>query len=119
MKKRIHRSRALVALILALFVVFALAAPAFAADGAPAQEAAQADNTIGMKAIAAGIAVGIAAAVGALSMGIATAKASESIARQPEADGKIRTSLMLGLVFIETAIIYALLVVILIIFVLR
>ena len=38
--------------------------------------------------------------------------------RQPEAEGKIRTTLMLGLVFIETAIIYALLVVILIIFVL-
>ena len=42
----------------------------------------------------------------------------EGIARQPEAEGKIRTTLMLGLVFIETAIIYALLVVILIIFVL-
>lgn len=37
---------------------------------------------------------------------------------QPEAESKIRTTLMLGLVFIETAIIYALLVVILIIFVL-
>ena len=36
----------------------------------------------------------------------------------PAAGGKVRTTLMLGLVFIETAIIYALLVVILIIFVL-
>ena len=45
-------------------------------------------------------------------------KAVESIGRQPEAEGKIRTMMMLGLVFIETAIIYALLVVILIIFVL-
>jgi len=54
----------------------------------------------------------------ALGMGIATGKAAESIGRQPEAEGKIRTTLMLGLVFIETAIIYALLVVILIIFVL-
>ena len=51
-------------------------------------------------------------------MGIAIAKASEGISRQPEADGKIRTSLMLGLVFIETAIIYALIIAILIIFVL-
>ena len=34
------------------------------------------------------------------------------------AEGKIRTTMMLGLVFLETAIIYALLVVILIIFVL-
>ena len=45
-------------------------------------------------------------------------KSNESIARQPEAAGNIRTSLMLGLVFIETAIIYALIVAILIIFVL-
>ena len=42
---------------------------------------------------------------------------SEAISRQPEAEGKIRSTFMLGLVFIETAIIYALLVVILIIFV--
>ena len=47
-----------------------------------------------------------------------SAKATEGIARQPEAEGKIRTTMMLGLVFLETAIIYALLVVILIIFVL-
>ena len=51
-------------------------------------------------------------------MGLAVAKSAEGISRQPEAEGKIRTTLMLGLVFIETAIIYALLVVILIIFVL-
>ena len=55
---------------------------------------------------------------GGIGMGISGGKAAEGISRQPEADGKIRTSFMLGLVFIETAIIYALLVVILIIFVL-
>ena len=61
---------------------------------------------------------GLAAAGGAIAMGLAAGKAVEGISRQPEAEGKIRTTLMLGLVFIETAIIYALLVVILIIFVL-
>ncbi|MBR2674417.1 MAG: ATP synthase F0 subunit C [Mogibacterium sp.] len=70
------------------------------------------------KAIASGIAIGLAALGGSIGMGIIGGKATEGIARQPEADGKIRTSFMLGLVFIETAIIYALLVVILIIFVL-
>ena len=65
-----------------------------------------------------GIAIGLAAAGGAVAMGVAVSKSAEGIARQPEAEGKIRTTLMLGLVFIETAIIYALLVVILIIFVL-
>ncbi|MFR3310209.1 MAG: ATP synthase F0 subunit C [Christensenellales bacterium] len=51
-------------------------------------------------------------------MATAISKSNESIARQPEASGSIRSSLMLGLVFIETAIIYALIVAILIIFVL-
>mgnify|MGYP002521170407 CR=1 FL=1 len=72
----------------------------------------------GKKAIGASIAIGLTAGAGAIGMGIAIAKASEGISRQPEADGKIRSSLMLGLVFIETAIIYALIVAILIIFVL-
>ena len=60
----------------------------------------------------------LAAAAGAIGMGIAIAKSVEGISRQPEAAGKIRTSLMLGLVFVETAIIYALIIAILIIFVL-
>lgn len=104
-----------------LVLALSLAAPAFAAGAPDSQQAAsqvQEDNTLGLKAIASGIAVGIAAAGGAVGMGLATAKSTESIARQPEAEGKVRTTLMLGLVFIETAIIYALLVVILIIFVL-
>ncbi|MBQ3934233.1 MAG: ATP synthase F0 subunit C, partial [Clostridia bacterium] len=69
-------------------------------------------------AVAAGIAVGVAAAAGAIGMGIAIAKSAESMARQPEAAGKINSAMMLGLVFIETTIIYALIVAILIIFVL-
>ena len=79
---------------------------------------AAADNSTGAKAIAAGLALGLAAGAGAIGMGMAIAKSVEGISRQPEAEGKIRTSLMLGLVFVETAIIYALIVAILIIFVL-
>ena len=40
------------------------------------------------------------------------------MAEQPEAAGQIRTSMMMGLVFIETVIIYALIIAILIVFVL-
>lgn len=76
------------------------------------------DNATGNKAVAAAICVGLAAAAAAVGMGIAIAKSSEGISRQPEAAGSIRTNLMLGLVFIETAIIYALIIAILIIFVL-
>ena len=88
------------------------------AETAVEAAATTADSTTGLKALASAIAVGIAAAGGAVGMGLSAGKAVEGIARQPEAESKIRTTLMLGLVFIETAIIYALLVVILIIFVL-
>ena len=79
---------------------------------------ADTESTTGDKAIAAAIAVGLAAAAGAIGMGMAVAKSVEAISRQPEAEGKIRTTLMLGLVFVETAIIYALVIAILVIFVL-
>ena len=75
------------------------------------------DSSKGSRAMAAAIVVGIAAAAGAIAMGMAISKSAEGISRQPEAAGNIRTTLMLGLVFIETAIIYALIVAILIIFV--
>ena len=113
--------------ILVLSMLLAFAVPAFA-EAAPASDgtsvqteeavAEETDNSSSSKAWAAGIAVGIAAAVGAISMGLAVSKSSESIARQPEAAGKINSAMMMGLVFIETAIIYALIVAILIIFVL-
>lgn len=77
----------------------------------------EADNSTGMKAVAAAVAIGLAAMGGALGMGIAISKAAEGISRQPEASGKIQGLTMLGLVFIETAIIYALVVAILIVFV--
>ncbi len=78
----------------------------------------EAEGSTGAKALAAAIAIGVAAGAGAIAMGMAISKSADGIARQPEAEGKIRTTLMLGLVFVETAIIYALIVAILIIFVL-
>ncbi|PWL76636.1 MAG: ATP synthase F0 subunit C [Clostridiales bacterium] len=91
---------------------------AAAADTAAADTAAADAQIVVGKSNGAGLAIGIAAGAGAIGMGLAVAKSAEGISRQPEAEGKIRTTLMLGLVFIETAIIYALLAVILIIFVL-
>lgn len=103
-------------LIATMVVLLAMPFCALAADGASAAETAQASASA--KAIAAGIAIGLAASTGAIAMGLAVAKSAEGISRQPESEGKIRTTLMLGLVFVETAIIYALIVAILIIFVL-
>ena len=58
-------------------------------------------------AIAAAIAVFVGIGAG-LGMGHATGKAVDAIARQPEAEGKIRTTLLLGLAFAETTAIYGL-----------
>ena len=82
------------------------------------QTAEEKDDSVSSKALAAAIAVGVVGAAGAVSMAIAIAKSTESMARQPEAASKINSAMMLGLVFIETAIIYALIVAILVIFVL-
>lgn len=67
-------------------------------------------------ALAAAIAVltGLGAGVG---IGIATGKAVESIARQPEAAGSIRTTLLLGCALAEATAVYGVVVSILIIFV--
>ena len=111
-------------LLLALAAILALSVPAFAAEEAAdalVVEAAEVSGEAAMtsaKAWAAAILIGIAALGGALAMGLAIGKSAESIARQPEAAGPLRTTMMLGLVFIETVVIYALIVAILIIFVL-
>ncbi len=89
------------------------------ADAEAAEVVTEAADTsaVSGKAFGAALVVGLAAAAGAIAMGMAVAKSSEAIARQPEATGDIRGSLMLGLILIETVVIYALIVAILIIFV--
>ena len=69
-------------------------------------------------AIGAGIAVltGIGAGVG---IGIATSKAVDAIARQPEEDGKIRTSLILGCALAEATAIYGFIIALLIVLLLK
>ena len=67
-----------------------------------------------MAALGAGIAIALGALAGAISMALAISKAIDGIAKQPEADGKIRSAMILGLVFIETAVIYAMVVALLI-----
>lgn len=127
MKKNIISAILLAALSLVL--VFALCAPAFASDSQPSAQASEPavlsaptetaeDKTVSTKAVAAAAVVGIVATAGAAAMAISIAKSTSGMARQPEAAGKINSAMMLGLVFIETAIIYALIIAILIIFVL-
>lgn len=54
------------------------------------------------------IALGLAALGGGIGMGKAIASASEGIARNPQASGNIRTTMILGLAFIESLVLYVL-----------
>lgn len=95
---------------LTLFALSSAVTPAFAAGAE--------DSVVSVKAIAAAAIMLAASAAGVIAMAMAISKAEDSTARQPEAAGNIRTIMMMGLVFIETAIIYALITAIIIIFVL-
>ena len=57
--------------------------------------------------IALGAAIAVFTGIGAgIGIGLATGKAAESIARQPEAEGKIRSTLLLGCALAEATAIY-------------
>ena len=118
-----------VAIMMALIFAGTVSMPVLASDTGGDQNAVseevqvveEDDNdseVLSSKAMAAALVVGMVGAAGAIGMAIAIAKSTDGMARQPEAAGKINSAMMLGLVFIETAIIYALIIAILIIFVL-
>ncbi len=102
--------------VLTTFIVLAagMLAPAYAqepAGGALSSTIAQ------WSIITGGFALAIAAAFGALGQGRAVSAAVEGIARNPGAAGDIRGSLILGLVLIESLVIYALLISLILFFV--
>ena len=96
-----------------LTVVLVLAggmfAPVFAQ--APAEGASSLNLEIAKwSIITAGFALGIAAGLAALGQGKAVSAAAEAISRNPGAAGDIRGALILGLVLIESLVIYVLLI---------
>ena len=115
MNIRVTKKLPIILAVVILLLIAGIFAGKMIVNAKAANETAVSTQTV--KEEAAEVSEEDAAAAGAVAMGIAIAKSAEGISRQPEAEGSIRTSLMLGLVFIETAIIYALIVAILIIFV--
>ena len=97
-----------------MFLVLAFAAPAYAQEAAAASAANSA--LVQWSIITAGFALAIAAFGGALGQGRAIASATEAIARNPGAAGEIRGALILGLVLIESLVIYVLLVTLILFF---
>ncbi len=60
-------------------------------------------------ALVVGLGVPIAVLSAAIGQGKAAASALEGIARQPEAAGRIQTAMIIAMAFIESLVIYALL----------
>ena len=93
--------------LFAVVGVMATAVPAFAQNAA-------ADNDFSVnkyKALAAGLGFGLAAALAAIGQSRVAAAAAEGVARNPGASARIQTLMILGLVFIETLVLFTLVVV--------
>ena len=72
----------------------------------------------GLVALGAGMAMIGASGVGA-GQGVAAGRAAEAVGRNPEAESKIRSMLILGMGIAESAAIYALIISILLLFVFK
>ncbi len=110
MKKTIKILSSLVTVL----VILGISGLAFAGDVATGDVATMkaeglAEN-YGWIAIAAGLAIGIAALGGGIGQGRAAAAALDGIARNPGAAGQIRGPMILGLALIESLVIYALII---------
>lgn len=94
--------------VLTLFFVFlalGAASPVYAQETTP-----DLSVIIQSSILAAGFPLGIAAGLAGIGQGMAVGRATEALARNPSAAGEIRGALILGLVLIESLVIYVLLI---------
>jgi F-type H+-transporting ATPase subunit c len=101
-------------MVLALGLML-MASVAFAADAAAAPDAGK-FGFFGTVAAASAIGIGIAALGTGIGMGLGIGRAVEGIARNPEASGKIMTTMIVGLALIESLAIYTLVVVLILLY---
>lgn len=94
--------RKLFLIALTTVALMGMASVAFAADVDP--------GTISMIAMATALGMAIAAFGCGIAQGLGLKAACEGTARNPEASGKITVTLLLGMAFIESLAIYALVV---------
>ncbi len=91
-------------IVIFTLTLLVLAVPAFAqADNESTEKA--------YKALGGGLAVlgfGLAAGLAGIGQGLVGSRAAEGAARNPGASGKIQTLMILGLAFIESLVIFAL-----------
>jgi F-type H+-transporting ATPase subunit c len=97
---------------LTIIALMLTAGVAFAAEGGPAGQTAIIQYTV----LAAGIAIGFGAIGSGIGMGTAIGGACEGTSRNPEAGGRILTTMIIGLAMIESLTIYALVVALILLF---
>ena len=102
------KSKKMFVTLVSVLFVFGFATLAFAAekDGTDYTKAI----VLGCSVIAAGIAMGFGAIGAGLGIGQATGGASNAVGRNPEAQGKIMLTMMVGMAMTESVAIYALVV---------
>jgi F-type H+-transporting ATPase subunit c len=84
-------------------LVMLMSGVAFAADGSAVQAVGDHKYLWGF---AMGLGLAFAAGMAAFSQSRAIAASVESVARQPEAGGRLQTMMLIGVVFIETLVIF-------------
>jgi F-type H+-transporting ATPase subunit c len=70
-----------------------------------------------LKTLAAGLSIGVSTIGPGIGIGLLTGRATEAIARQPEAAGKIQTAMLIGAGMTEALSLYAFVIAIIILFV--
>ena len=101
-------SKRFVLTLAVMLLALGAVSPVFAQE--PAAAAGAGSEIARWSIITAGFALAIAAAFGALAQARGLSAAAEGIARNPSAAGEIRGVLILGLVLIESLVIYVLLI---------
>lgn len=102
-------------LTFALVLAAGVFAPIYAQE--PTAAAKFSPDMVRWSIIVAGFALAFAAGLAALGQGRAVSAAAEAIARNPSAAGDIRGALILGLVLIESLVIYVLLIALILFFI--
>src|ERR1700687_2708097 len=97
--------RKIVMLLFVMMMFSVLAVPAFAQTGAGAP------GGTNWVAITSGFAIAIASGLAAQGQGRAAAAACEALGRHPAARGGIQGALILGLAFIESLVLFALVII--------
>jgi F-type H+-transporting ATPase subunit c len=106
-------------IMLLVLTIVSILAPVCFAEEAAAATAGKGSNVLyyALAALGCGLGIGLAALGTGIGQGIGLGGACEGVARNPGASGKITTTLIIGLAMIESLAIYALVVVLILIFV--